>query len=378
MLGCSTKSRYIGFVTTPERISRNELLDQVMATIRAKLPPSWQLSATREASRRDHGRDAVIEIRSPNGARATLAVEVRRRLDHAGLPVVLAQLESTDDIPFIVAPFLSPRTRELLAQAGVNYCDASDNLRLAVDNPAIFVETTGKTVNLWRGNRAIRSLRGPISGRVVRALCDFRPPFGVLELAATAKIPPASVSRVIVLVEQEGLLTRTAGGSVLTVEWEGLIRRWTVDYAFWGSNHVRRFIARRGLSELTKMLPACALRYAITGPMAAEHLVRGGVGEQAALYVDYPADAAKQLDLDPVASLGDVLLVEPFNTTVFERTWARRGLVYAAPSQIAADVLTTPGYDHANAEAFLAWMRGHEWQGSVGKPSPFNLGVPLR
>ncbi len=38
----------------------------------------------------------------------------------------------------MVAPYLSPRTRELLTAAGAGWFDASGNLRLQLDRPAVF------------------------------------------------------------------------------------------------------------------------------------------------------------------------------------------------------------------------------------------------
>jgi hypothetical protein len=47
------------------------------------------------------------------------------------------------------------------------------------------------------------------------------------------------------------------------------------------------------------------------------------------------------------------IVAEPFDRVVFERTSTRDGLVYAAPSQLAADLLTSPGRGPAEAEALL-------------------------
>jgi hypothetical protein len=56
-----------------------------------------------------------------------------------------------------------------------------------------------------------------------------------------------------------------------------------------------------------------------------------------------------------------VILAEPFDPVVFERTWARNGLQYAAATQVAADLLTGPGRSPSEGEAVLAWLakKGH-------------------
>jgi len=49
------------------------------------------------------------------------------------------------------------------------------------------------------------------------------------------------------------------------------------------------------------------------------------------------------LAVRPAATGVNVLLVEPFDPVVFERSERREGLVTASPSQVAADLLNGPG-----------------------------------
>ena len=45
---------------------------------------------------------------------------------------------------------------------------------------------------------------------------------------------------------------------------------------------------------------------------------------------------------------------------IFERSSLRRGLVTAAPSQGAVDLLTGPGREPAEGEELIGWMKGNE------------------
>ncbi len=54
------------------------------------------------------------------------------------------------------------------------------------------------------------------------------------------------------------------------------------------------------------------------------------------------------------------MLAEPFDQVVFERTTRRDGLVVAAASQLAVDLLTGPGREPSQGEALLRWMRSDE------------------
>jgi len=71
------------------------------------------------------------------------------------------------------------------------------------------------------------------------------------------------------------------------------------------------------------------------------------------------------LGLRPAESGANVLLVEPGDDYVFEGSEEKQGLLYAAPSQVAADLLTSPGRGPAEGEALLEWMKGNEeaWRG---------------
>ncbi len=46
------------------------------------------------------------------------------------------------------------------------------------------------------------------ASRVIRALCDFRPPYGIRELAMRSNTPAPTITRVVQLLEQEDLLQR--------------------------------------------------------------------------------------------------------------------------------------------------------------------------
>lgn len=103
----------------------------------------------------------------------------------------------------IAAPFLSSRTRERLRKSGFAYADLTDNVRLSLSEPGLFIETTGATENPEPSPRERKSLKGAKAGRLVRALCDFRPPIGLRELAKRAGVDPGYASRVVDFLNRE-------------------------------------------------------------------------------------------------------------------------------------------------------------------------------
>ncbi len=367
------KARFPGntFVGDDEPTAQRALAT-VADTLRTKLPPRWSVAVKAiqpgmEANTRTQAvPDAELTIRAPDGSRATLPVETKRRLDPKLVPIVADQLRryrrASQAAGMVVAPFLSPRARELLAEVGLAYADAAGNLRLALDRPALYIETTGAASDPWAkpGDRPLRSLKGPTASRVVRALCDFRPPYGVEQLARRSGTSLGSVSRVFAFLDPEALITREPRGPVTDVKWADLIRRWATDYAFARTNTTRAFLEPRGLPALLDKLKSAGFRYAITGSLAAAQVAPVAAPRLATVYVDDIARASEELRLRPAETGANVVLAEPFDTVVFDRTREQAGLVYAALSQVAADLLTGPGRGPAEGEALIRWMQEHE------------------
>ena len=69
------------------------------------------------------------------------------------------------------------------------------------------------------------------------------------------------------------------------------------------------------------------------------------------------------VDLAPLSILvgpNNVMLLEPLDPVVFDRTVERDGLRCVAPSQLAVDLLTGPGREPSQGEQMLEWMQRNE------------------
>jgi hypothetical protein len=191
----------------------------------------------------------------------------------------------------------------------------------------------------------------------------LRPPYGVRELAAKSGIAAASVSRVISFLEPENLVRRGQRGRVVEIDWPDLIRRWTQDYGLTKTNTTYTFLEPRGLTALLGKLEASAaagFRYAVTGSLAAVQIAPFAPPRLAAVYMENAQVQATELGLRPAETGANVLLAEPFDPVVFDRSWQRDGIVYAALSQVAADLLTSPGRGPSEAEELIRWMEENE------------------
>jgi len=352
-------------------ISETDLVRGLLETLRALLPKGWTVQEPeREVLWAGSSGglpvnskevDAVLTIGAPSGEESRIVIEVKKKLDPRDVPTAITQLRRELNEPLlIVCPYVGPRTQQRLVEEGVGYADATGNLRLSLERPTLFIQTKGAVSDPWPLDRPLKSLKGPAAGRAVRALCDFRPPFRIRELAQRSKTALASIWRVVDLLDREALLRRKERGYIESIDWAGTIRRWTQDYTFPASNSVRTCLEPRGLPVLLEKLRQLKEPYAITGSLAVPGETTVSGPRLGAVYVRDAATAVAGLELRSSDSGANVIIAEPFDRVVFERTSARDGLVYAAPSQVAADLLTSPGRGPAEAEALMNWMERNE------------------
>jgi hypothetical protein len=322
----------------------------VLRKLVGRLPSSWRLGDSASGP----------TLRAPDGTSTRLEVAWRKQLDPRDVPALVAAEASGDrGTTLVVAPFLSPRTREVLRDAGVSYADATGNLRIALQRPAVFIEAEGARKDPDRQPRPLASLKGPAAARVVRALCDLRPPYGIRRLAELAETPLGSVSRVVGLLDREAVVTRGPREAVADVDWPALLHRWAQDYQFLASNSALTFLEPRGLDSLVAKLRSFRGTYAVTGSLAVARRAPAAVARLAAVYVEDPEAAATALGLRAVDAGANVILARPADPVAFARTWSEDGVSHAALSQVAADLLTSPGRGPAEGEELIAWMKEH-------------------
>jgi hypothetical protein len=329
--------------------------DELMKTLILHLPTGWRAVARRMAS---PPVDGILEITSPDKRSSALAVESKRSLDPRDVPGAVLRLQkAANGKPLLfLAPFLGVRTRELLRDAGASYADATGNIRLALDRPGLFIESRGSDKDPGSNARPLRSLKGRTAGRVVRALCDLEPPYGIRELAEKTSTSLGSVARVAGLLDREALIERGEAGRIERVRRPELIRRWVQDYGLQRSNEAISCVAPRGLPSVLNGLRNLS-SYSITGSLAASRRRALAPPRLATVYAEKPEELAEALGVRTADSGVNLLLLNPYDPVVFERTWSEEGLVFAALSQVAADLLTSPGRGPSEGEELLRWMQ---------------------
>jgi hypothetical protein len=165
-------------------------------------------------------------------------VEAKRLLNTRDVPIALEQLRSAatlwdaeeDVVSVLAARYLAPATRERIVKASAGYIDATGNMLVTADRPALFLADRGADRDPWRGpGRPRGTLRGVPAARVVRALIDFAPPYTVPDLAERAGASTGATYRVVEFLEEEDLLARQPYGPISDVRWRPLLMRWSED-----------------------------------------------------------------------------------------------------------------------------------------------------
>jgi len=126
------------------------------------------------------------------------------------------------------------------------------------------------------------------------------------------------------------------------------------------SNRVTTFLEPRGLQAILRKLKGSSKPYAVTGSLAAKRVASIVEPRLAVIYVSDIGSSSIELGLRPAETGANIILAEPFDSVVLDRTIKANGVRYVAYSQLAVDLLTGPGRNPAEGEELLAWMARNE------------------
>lgn len=356
--------------------SEADILSTVLDELNKRLPKAWYAQAESGARVGRFRGDAVVTLASPRSEKAALYAQVRRSVVTRDLDPLLNDIRirmnesSLSDgpapaRPMIIARYLAPVLQAWLTERNVPYADATGNVRIALEEPALFVRDVGAQKDPWRGpGRPKGNLKGASAARVVRALADLQPPYTVPALMKLAGTPSGNTYRAIDFIEQEDLLVRE-GGKIIDVRWRALLERWSKDYGFAQLAAGSTYLAPRGLPDLMKRLSGLdgdeeGARYAVTGSLATPKWEAYAPAKNAMIYADKPDDLAARLGLRQVDAGANVLIAAASATAAFDRTQRLDGTAIVAPSQAAVDLLTAPGRGPEEGRALLDWMEKNE------------------
>lgn len=349
---------------------RNSLLNQAVAWLQERLPNGWGIQASEGGAGPGSPVDVRLSLTGPNGTISTIAVEERESVTpRTVLSLISPRVQTARNmgahLPLVViAPWLSKRTQELLAEQDLSYIDLTGNALLRIENPPFYLQTAGAERNPTPKERGRAQLRGAKAGRLIRLLMDARPPYGLGEVAEATRLAPGYVSRLLDTLNREALIERPPRGPVESVDLVALARRWASSYDVFRSNEPLSLIAPSGTKAFMDGV-------ATSNPLEAQMVITGSFAAAATMapiaapalllaYCERPQALAEEHGLLPSEEGANVVLLSPFDPVAWERTEFHNHLTYAAPSQIVVDCLTGNGRMPAEGEALLEWMVDHE------------------
>jgi len=368
--------------------NQTDLIAEAIVALKSRLPSAWAVKASSlpavQPGRSDK-LDGAVDLVASNGARATMAVEAKLKFGPRDIDSMRARMFDQLRLfgsglqPLVVSEWLSPRTCELLIEQRFNYLDMTGNAYVKLENPAVFISSEGAKRDPSPVPRGSARVKGSKAGRLIRFLVDVRPPYGVREVAAAAGINPGYASRLLDTLYAEALVERSSRGRVEAVDITGLIKRWADSYDIFTSNRALSFISPAGPRAFLNDLKQARAqgRWAVTGSFAAGRLAPVAGPALLVLYCDDPK-SFQMMNLLPADEGANLMLLEPFDSVVWEGASDEEGLWYAAPSQVAVDCLTGDGRMPSEGEALLNWMIGHEseWRlPSINEPRRISAGA---
>ncbi|WEK13641.1 MAG: ArsR family transcriptional regulator [Candidatus Microbacterium phytovorans] len=309
---------------------------------------------------RQTGSNVDAEVRAQFGSVA-LVLDAAVKLTPPRTRAAVGAVPSVQSgrVPVIVAPFLSPPVRDELARAGWSYWDATGNMRISSNSLAVWIDRVGASRDPEPRTDAqpqrLRSLKGKAASQVIVRLLSTRREASVRELSRETGTGVGTVSRVVELLREEGLLEDTNGGPIVVADQLELAQRWARDYGFETTFKPARYFSLLGEEIALDRLQRSGLTYALTGTRAAaiEFETRGRVAPLPAsdiwLYTDDVTGVERAMDLAPdrrgnvlVARCDFLTLDEGFSTIggseprKIVRPWRVVGDLLGAGGRLAA------------------------------------------
>lgn len=318
------------------------------------LPETWHARWSPGEAR--DGFDGTLSITNAQAETVPFDVEAKARFEPRDIGSLVAHFAARRARnPLLFSRFLSARARELLIEHAISYVDATGNVRIT--SPALFVQLEGARKDPERNAVPRSSLRGPVTGRIVRYLCETKTPFTVSDIARSTDSYTGNISRVLEYLEREHLIERGARGAVRSVSWTQLIEVWA--RALEADRIDMLYLEPHGIDATLERLHRMEQPYALTGQFASARLAPIAPSVALDIYVADIESAAKTLELREGPNIGNVRLIRAFDRVAFERTLEYEGLNLAGPAQIAADLLTLPHRSRDEYSALIDWMKEH-------------------
>ena len=304
--------------------------------------------------------DIIIEV-SVGNIRKKLLVEVKSIGEPKLAKNAIFQLKRyvkkiPETYPVFAAPYVSERTRQICIQEGVGYLDLSGNAYLQFDS--VLIDRVSKNSNKIERS-STRGIFSAKATRVIRALLE-KPleNMRVTDIAYKCDMSPAGVYYVLNQLEDKGYIVRTEKKEIKVVEAKRLLLDWANNWKVEKNPAERYFSFARSVDELIDKINSSAreldYKYALTG-MAGASLVSPFVRyNDVWLYLSGDSEKLiKELDLRPVLTGANVVILKPYDKGVFMGEREIRGKNIVSDIQLFLDLYKNPARGEEQAKWIL-------------------------
>jgi hypothetical protein len=310
-------------------------------------------SATADTEVRGHvAVDAMVQV---GEHRFLIETKARPTADAlASAASRLKSLHSNEGIPLIVVPFMSELGRARCREAQISWLDLSGNADICAPGLRILID--GRPNRFKRPGRVSTAFAAR-GARVTRFLLQH--PRGAHHQAEVAKETgsnPGHVSKVVSKLLLEQLVQRDEEGRIRVPEPDRLLDAWLAEYDFAQHEIAKCSIATRSGQETTAVLAERlsqhGVAHAATGLSAAYLIDAWATFRIATLFVDAPLTPKllEALSVQQVGPGGNLWLVAPNDSGVFDGSSEREGVVCAHPVQVYLDLQGHPERSKEAAE----------------------------
>ena len=325
------------------------------------LIPGLKITASsRQANRPENSPDIEADVATPVGSKRRIVIEVKASLSPGRIRESLLQVKAyasgkTKGYPVLAAGYLTPNVRQICREEGVGYVDRAGNCLVNLDG--LYIDkSVDKNPFPARGRPG--SIFTPVSSRLLRVMLEEpKQTWELSALSTTADVSRSFAYKVIQRLLREGYAEKK-GLKYKLLEPGKLLDDWRDQYDPGKSELYSYYSFERDTGKLIKMIARSAreksLWYAFTSFSAASLVapfVRG-IGT-VRFYVPDIATCdgwIRMLDLRPVESGPNVVIMIPYDQGVFYRKWKVDGITLVGNIQLYLDLYSDPARGKEQAE----------------------------
>ena len=270
--------------------------------------------------------------------------------------------ELQGDYGIFVAPYISPRAAIICQDAGIGYIDLAGNCHISFKQTYIHKEGYP---NPYKRKQYLRSLFSPKAERILRVLLSSSlKDWKVGGLAKEADVSIGQVSNVKKLLDdQEWINSKTVGFSLSDPN--SLLEEWSQNYKY-RRNKIINFYTMLGTTEFEfRLHDICqqkSIRYGLTGFSGSFRYAPAVRHQRVMAYIqDGEEILVDRLELKPVDSGANVLLLKPYDEGVFYGLKFLDNSAVVSPVQIYLDLHSYRGRGKEAAEILLERVIQKAW-----------------